>query len=100
MTTQPLSHMERLEQVDPEFYRALSALRQFIGAPGALDAKTKTLISLAMDAAGSHRDGVKNLARRARSLGATDQEIMEVVRLAYSNAGTPGLVAGLAAFED
>lgn len=100
MTTRPSSFMDRLAQVDPEFHKAVSAMREVAHAPGAIDAKTKTLITLAIDAAGGHDGGVRNLARRARAQGATDQEIIEVVRLAYLVEGTPALIAGLAAFEE
>jgi len=55
---------------------------------------------LAIDAAGSHPEGVKNLANRARVLGASNSEIIETIRLAFLGAGIPGLVAGLAAFQE
>ena len=98
--TQRLSFMEELERRDPEFFKVVSAVLEKARAPGALDPKTKTLITLTLDAAGSHPQGVINLARRARALGATDAEIAECIRLAFLGAGVPGLVAGLAAFQD
>ncbi|MBI4217024.1 MAG: carboxymuconolactone decarboxylase family protein [Chloroflexi bacterium] len=78
------------------------ALRRLCGegqrprGPGRPD---KALITLALDAALSHRDGVKAIARRARAAGASDAEIIEAVGLAMTVAGIPGLIAGLAAFE-
>jgi len=99
MTQRP-SFMEELERRDPEFFELLNAVMEKARAPGALDTKTKTLITLALDAAGGHPQGVINLARRARSLGASDEEIVECIRLAFLVAGIPGLVSGLAAFQD
>ena len=92
--------MQAIEKLDPDFARLVSAARDKVYEEGALDRKTKVLIAMALDAAGSHPSGVASLARRARALGATDQEIIEVVRIAWNIAGTPGLIAGLAAFEE
>ncbi|MBI4287813.1 MAG: carboxymuconolactone decarboxylase family protein [Chloroflexi bacterium] len=92
-------YMEALEKRDPEFAQMLGSLMAKVNSPGALDAKTKTLITLALDAAGYHRDGVVALAKRARAQGASDAEIWETIRLAYVVGGFPGLTTGLAAFE-
>jgi alkylhydroperoxidase/carboxymuconolactone decarboxylase family protein YurZ len=91
--------MDELRKRDPEFFELVSALMAKTQQAGALDSKTKTLITLALDAAGSHPDGVRSLAARARAIGAKEEEIIETVRLAFLAAGIPGLVAGLAAFR-
>jgi alkylhydroperoxidase/carboxymuconolactone decarboxylase family protein YurZ len=90
--------MDELRKHDPEFFELVSAVSTKTQEAGALDPKTKTLITLALDAAGSHPEGVRALAARARAIGATEEEIIETVRLAFLGAGIPGLVAGLAAF--
>ena len=92
--------MDKLKRLDPEFHEVMSAVSAKSQQPGTLDPKTKILISLALDAAGSHPDGVRNIAGRARAMGVKDQEIIETIRLVFMVAGIPGLVAGLAAFED
>ncbi len=92
--------MDELKKRDPEFYEVVAAVNTLSQEPGTLDAKTKTLIILALDAAGSHPDGVKNLAARARAIGVKDEEILETIRLVFMVAGIPGLVAGLAAFRE
>ena len=92
-------YMDAMEKRDPEFAQMIGALMTKVNGPGALDAKTKTLITLALDAAGYHRDGVVALSKRARAQGASDAEIWEVIRLAYIVGGFPGLTTGLAAFE-
>ncbi len=68
-------------------------------APGALDPKVKSLISLAVDAfAGS--SGVRPLADAARRAGATEAEIAEALRLAYYVAGNKALFSTMATFDD
>ncbi len=99
MTQRP-TFMDELRKRDPEFFELVGAVMTKTREAGALDAKTKTLITLALDAAGSHPEGVRNLAARARAMGATEQEIIETIRLAFLGAGIPGLVAGLAAFRE
>jgi alkylhydroperoxidase/carboxymuconolactone decarboxylase family protein YurZ len=91
--------MEKLDKHDPEFFELVKGVMKKAQGPGALDPKTKILIALALDAAGGHPGGVKNLAAAARVLGATEEEIIEVVRLAFLYSGIPGLVAGLAAYQ-
>ncbi|MBI2304031.1 MAG: carboxymuconolactone decarboxylase family protein [Chloroflexi bacterium] len=92
-------YLQHFQERDPEFCQMVMALQQKIRAPGALDAKTKALITLALDTAGGHPDGVKSLAGRARSLGASEAEIVETLRLAFMVSGVPGLVTSRAAFE-
>lgn len=92
--------LRALEEHDPEFFKLVSSVMELATSEGALDPKTKTLIILAIDAAGSQTEGVRALARRARALGASEGEISEAIRLAFLGAGVPGLVTGLAAFEE
>ncbi len=91
--------MDELKRLDPGFFEAVAAVSAISQEAGVLDQKTKVLISLALDAAGSHPDGVRNLAARARAIGVSEQEIIETIRLVFMGAGIPGLVAGLAAFR-
>ena len=92
--------MDELRKHDPEFFELVSAVITKTQEAGALDPKTKTLITLALDAAGSHPEGVRSLAARARAMGAKEEEIIETIRLAFVGAGIPGLVAGLAALRE
>ena len=94
------SFMEELNKHDPEFFELVNAVRSKARETGALDQKTKTLITLALGAAGSHPEGVKARAAEAKALGATKEEIVETIRLAFLVSGIPGLVAGLAAFQE
>jgi alkylhydroperoxidase/carboxymuconolactone decarboxylase family protein YurZ len=91
--------MDALEKSDPELAKHLAADRQMILADGALSAKVKTLMTMLCDALLAHANGVAVIADRARSLGATEQEIAETIRVAYLMGGLPALVTGVNAFH-
>ena len=67
---------------------------------GALSLKTKTLMMLLCDALLAHPDGVANIAKRARDLGASNAEIAETLAVAFMMGGLPGLVTGANSFRD
>lgn len=92
--------VEALEKNDPEMLEHMNAVVDFTGKDGALPAKVKTLMAMLADALLAHPDGVSSLADRARSQGATEQEIAETVRMAFQCGGMPGLVTGTYAFPD
>jgi len=98
MTEVPL-FLKPLDEKDPEFLQRVIDLMGLAQADGALDAKTKTLMSLLADAILGHPEGVAAIARRARQQGASEQEIAETVRMAFMSGGLPGLVTGLQAFR-
>jgi len=88
-----------LGEHDAEFAQRVVDLRGFTDAAGALDAKTKTLMSLLADALLGHPEGVAAIAERARQQGASEQEIIETVRMAFMTGGLPALVTALRAFR-
>ncbi len=90
---------DALQKHDPEFYTAALGLREASRGPS-LDNKTRILISMALDAAGGANQGVKNLARTAKEMGATDNEIKEVLRLVVSNKMNLALSTTMHAFEE
>ena len=47
-----------------------------------------------------HPDGVANIAKRARFLGAGENEIAETVAVAFLMGGIPGLMTGSNAFRE
>jgi alkylhydroperoxidase/carboxymuconolactone decarboxylase family protein YurZ len=91
--------VEAMEKGDPELLERMQALQTWAGRDGALPAKVKTLMSLLADAILGHAEGVRSIAQRARSQGATEVEIAETVRMAFLCAGMPGLVTGTYAFN-
>jgi len=92
--------LKALGEKDPEFAQRVVEVMGFAFAGGALDAKTKTLMSLLGDAVLGHFEGVAALAARARHEGVSEAEIAETVRMAFMVGGLPALVTGLRAFGD
>ena len=84
----------------PELLKQVTGLRETVLADGALSVKTKTLMMMLCDALLSHPDGVANIAKRARALGASEAEIAETLAVAFLMGGMPGLVTGTNAFRD
>ena len=87
------------DNIDRVLFEQAKKVIEMAMAPGALDAKTKVLIVLALDTLKGASEGVKVLAAQARELGATDQELEETIRLAYFVAGMDPLKTGLNAFQ-
>jgi alkylhydroperoxidase/carboxymuconolactone decarboxylase family protein YurZ len=101
MTTQrPANWQSILEARSPELFRQLSEIRETIMADGALSLKIKTLMTMLCDALLAHPEGMANITKRARSLGASDTEITETIGVAFLMGGLPGLVTGANAFRD
>ncbi|KLU59777.1 carboxymuconolactone decarboxylase family protein [Peptococcaceae bacterium CEB3] len=86
-----------LDQTDPEFAQAIEKIASTAMKPGALDAKTKLLIAMALDAAHGAATGVESIARTLRGMGTTDAEIAEALRIAYYAFGNGILAASAAA---
>lgn len=87
-----------IEKSDKQLCDAVKAAYDLAMAPGELDAKTKVLITIALDAYHGVFQGVKSLAGTARKLGVTDGQIREALRIAYVTSGMSTLVASSAAF--
>ncbi len=90
----------KLEKTDPKLYESVSGIYDLSMAPGELDAKTKILITLALDALSGSSEGVRVLSKIARNMGVSDKQIAEALRLAYFVAGNPVLDAMKAAFTE
>ena len=94
------SWQDKLGEFAPELLKNVSELRETVLKEGALSLKTKTLMMLLCDALLAHPDGVANLAKRARDLGASEAEIVDTLAVAFMMGGLPGLVTGANAFRD
>ena len=99
-TSRPGNWQTMLGKGAPELLKQVSALQQTVGTEGALSAKTKTLMMMLCDALLGHSDGVAGIARRARSLGASEAEIAETLAVAFLMGGLPGIVTGANAFRE
>lgn len=86
--------VEKFRNTDPKLVDMVSQLRDHAMAPGALDAKTKLLIAMALDAIVGADRGVASLADAARANGASEEEIGETLRIVYYIAGMGSLSSG------
>ena len=100
MTSRGPSWQESLRKSTPDLLNHITALQETTTKDGALSLKTKTLMMMLCDALLGHTEGVANIARRARSLGATENEIAETVAVAFLMGGLPGLVTAANAFRE
>ena len=97
--TQPATWQDILEEDAPDLLEVVNGARESVLTDGALSLKVKTLMTMLCDALLSHPDGVANIANRARSAGATEEEIAETVGVAFLFGGMPALVTGANAFK-
>ena len=100
MTSKGPTWQDKMRENVPDIIKSIAAVQESATKDGALSQKTKTLMMMLCDALLAHNDGVANLAKRARSLGATENEIAETVGMAFLMGGLPGYVAGSYAFRD
>jgi len=91
MPDNPLKTMMKL---DPKLTDHLKATEEFVYADGALSRKFKLLIGMAFDASHGAVGGVHGLARRAMEAGATKDEIIEALRVAYLFGGIGSVYIG------
>lgn len=90
--------VESLRTTDPELFEVVAKNFDLAYTPGELDDKTKTLIILALDVLALSPEGVKSVAARARSMGITEGEIKEVMRLVYMVAPNRALGTSRSAY--
>ncbi|HUI91324.1 MAG TPA: carboxymuconolactone decarboxylase family protein [Chitinivibrionales bacterium] len=88
MPPNPLSVIYKL---DPDLQSHVEAVNKFVYSDGALPKKYKLIMALAFDAAHGAVPGVRSLASSALQAGATKEEIVEAVRVAYLLTGVPAL---------
>ncbi len=100
MTSQPVSWNTLLKDNAPGLLKDVSGVREQIMADGALSQKVKTLMMMLGDAILGHDGGVTNLSKRAQALGASKEEVIETVGVAFLMGGMPGLVTGANAFRE
>lgn len=86
------AYTAELRQLIPEAMAGFSALAKAAGQAGALDAKTKELIAMALGVA-AHCDGCLGFHAKALvRLGASRAELAEVLGMAVYMGGGPSLM--------
>lgn len=91
--------LDIIKSLDTALFDTVSRVNSFTFREGALTAKTKYLIALALDAAHGAANGVKALAFQALKHGAEKEEIMEALHVANYISGVGSVytaAAGLA----
>ena len=102
ITRQLSANLRKLRADSPDVMKGFSALAQAASRDGTLDKKTKELIALALGVA-AHCDGCIGFHTEALvRLGATRQEVEEVLGMAVYMGGGPSLMSAgdaIGAFE-
>jgi alkylhydroperoxidase/carboxymuconolactone decarboxylase family protein YurZ len=97
LTENPLKIFEKL---DSELFKLFESSRAFTFEDGTLSRKSKLLIALALDAAKGKAQGVKSLTQLAMQVGATIEEIMETLRVAFFVNGVGCIYTAAEAFRE
>jgi len=93
--------LRMMAEVDVDFLEAYERIYELTAVrEGALPAKFRELVVVAAVAIGGYQSGLKEHVRRALRLGATKEEIVEVLQSAYFHTGALTLVHGMIALID
>ena len=79
------------KKIDPELIKVFENLQDLAFSEGALPQKLKFLIAMAIDVDHGALQGAIALGKRAIAAGATKEEIIETLRVAYNIGGTGAL---------
>ncbi|MGD0646270.1 MAG: carboxymuconolactone decarboxylase family protein [Candidatus Bathyarchaeia archaeon] len=79
------------KEYDPKIIECYRSLQDLTYGKGALTSKFKLLIALAIDVEQGATQGAVALGQRAMALGASKEEIVEALRVAYQIGGNRAL---------
>lgn len=103
LTQEVSGRLAQLRSSTPEVMKAFNELGKSATAPGVLDAKTKELIALALSVAVRCDPCIGFHAKALVKLGATRQELDEMLAVATYMGGGPSLMyaaSAVAAFDE
>ena len=83
--------LDIFKEFDPKVLESWKNIQELTFAKGALDPKTKLLIAMAIDVEHGAMQGAVAIGKRALKAGATKEEIVEAMRVAYSIGGNSAL---------
>jgi alkylhydroperoxidase/carboxymuconolactone decarboxylase family protein YurZ len=89
-----------LEKIDPELLKHVGDANTFALTEGALPRKIKFLIAMALDAAHGTVEGTRALAEQAMKAGATQEEILETIRVAQYISGVGSVYVAARALKE
>lgn len=98
MSTEP-EFLKILKENDPEYAERIKKNLAEERKDSALPAKIKLLIAMALDAAHGDTLGVKMLSKQARKKGATDQELLETIKIVGNTCGIQGLAIAINGYK-
>jgi alkylhydroperoxidase/carboxymuconolactone decarboxylase family protein YurZ len=84
---------------DPEFLEAWSNVWTKAFKHGSLDAKTASLIRMAVVSAIRHEKAIEHSMDQAVVAGASPQEILDAIKIAFIFTGVPTLVTALSIYR-
>jgi alkylhydroperoxidase/carboxymuconolactone decarboxylase family protein YurZ len=79
--------LDVINEADPALAEEMANVRELAFQGGELSKKHKILIALAIDTVEHSEGGIRSLAQQALAAGATQNEIMETLRIAYHICG-------------
>jgi len=88
-----------LRRAVPDVYRGFGALHHAAFAPGALDARTKELIALAIGVVEGCDGCIASHAQAAAKAGASKQEAAEAIGVTFLMKGGPATIYGPRAYS-
>lgn len=88
------------EAIDPELLKLVENTKTFALADGVLPRKIKLLIAMALDASHGTVQGVKSLTQQAIQAGATQEEIVEALRVTQYISGAGAVYTAAHAFRE
>jgi alkylhydroperoxidase/carboxymuconolactone decarboxylase family protein YurZ len=92
--------LKTFEKMDPELLKLVDNTKALALNDAALPRKVKLLIAMALVASQGTVEGVGSLAQQALTAGATQEEIMEAIRVAQYICGVGCVYTAAHAFKD
>ena len=89
-----------IKELDLSLFEQIGDARELAFKDGEISKKNKLLIALAIDAAEHSGDGIRSLAVQAIESGATENEIMETLRIVNFICGAGSIYAAAVALKD
>lgn len=89
-----------LEEHDPKYGGLFSQLFDLTFSPGVLDAKTKLLIAMAVNAKTNVGYGCSEIAKLLKNMNVKKEEIIEALRIAATVGAIQGIVTGAEAYKE
>jgi len=92
--------LETIKKADIDFFGQIINTKALAFGDGKITKKNKLLIALAIDCAKHSVNGIRALTLQAIENGATKEEIMETLRIAYYICGVGSMYCAAEALKD